>query len=135
MFLSTERLRTTVVFLDVTGRLFDHFERRLVAGFVAVAPRTHAVVSEEHAFSFRVFFYQRLNQQANIEPGALPGDVNDVVAVNFPAERFLVDRRRDGNHGIWVKMIDVAVWNERMQGGIDRTRPRIEVEDAVAVHW
>src|SRR5262245_51596104 len=135
MLLSTERLQTTIVFFDVTSRLFDHFKRRLVAGFVVVAPGTHPVVPEEDAFSFGLFFYQRLDQQSNVEARALPGDIDDIVAVNFSAERFLVDGSCDRNHSIRMKVIDVAVWNKRMQRSIDRTGSRIEVEDAVAVHW
>ena len=61
----------------------DHLERRFVTGFVAVVPRTHAVMTKQDALCLRVFLDQLLDLQADIETRTLPRNIDDVVAIDL----------------------------------------------------
>ena len=134
VFGTAERLLALVVTGDVGRRAVDDLEGGLITGLVVVAPRAHAVMAQQHALGPGMLFDQRLDHQTDVEPRALPWDVDHVVAVNLPAETLLVDRSRDGNHGVRMQVIDVAIRYERVKRRVDRAGARIEVIDAVAVH-
>src|SRR5215471_21371080 len=90
-------------------------------------------MAQEHTLGSRVLFNQRFDEQADIKAGTLPWDIDHIVAINLPAKPFLMDGRRNGDHRVWVQVVDVTVWNKSVQWSIDRTCPGIEVKDTVAV--
>src|SRR6266404_385556 len=81
--LSPERFVTLVALFNISGRAIDDFQCRLVTGFVVVIPRTHSVVAKQHAPGLWIIFNQLFNDQADIEAGALPRNVDQIFTVNF----------------------------------------------------
>src|ERR1700704_3904635 len=126
---------TAVVFGDVAGCSLNDLQRRLVTSLVVVVPGTHAVMAKQDALGLRVLFDQILNDQPDIEAWPLPWHVDQLVAVNLPAEPLLINRCGDRDDGVRMQMVYMFVRNERMQWGVDRAGPRVQIENAVAVEW
>src|SRR5262249_29437436 len=119
--------------LDITCGPVDNLQRRFVAGPIVIAPGAHAVMAQEHTLRTRVLFNQRFDEQADIKAGTLPWNVDHIVAIDLPAEPFLMHRRRNRDHRVRVQVVDMTVWNESVQWSINRTCPRIEIEDTVTI--
>ena len=125
---------TAIAHFDVGGGSIDDLQRGFVAALVVVAPGAHPVVAEEHALGLRMLLDETFDSQPDVEPGPLPRHVDDVVAVDLPAEPLLVDRRGDGDDGVGMQMIDVSERHECVQRRVDRARARVQIEHAMAVH-
>src|SRR5205807_6660329 len=122
------------MFFDVARRAIDDLQSRLVACLVIIAPRTHSVMTKQNALSLRVVLNQLLDLQPNFEAWPLPRDVDHLVTVNFLAELLLINGSSNRDDRVWVQMIYMLIRNKRMQGRVDRTSARIQIENAVAVH-
>src|SRR5215831_466176 len=91
-------------------------------------------MAQQNATGARVVLNQLLNLQTDIEPWALPWDIDNVVAIDLPRQLFLIDRSGNCDYRIRMQMIDVLERNEGMQRRINRTRTRIQIKDTMAVH-
>src|ERR1043166_7633893 len=91
-------------------------------------------MAEQYAFGLWMIFNQRFDQESDVEAGALPRDVDHLIAIDFFAEALLIDRGGNSNDRVRMQMISVLVGNQRVQGRINRTGARVEIEDAMAVH-
>ena len=91
------------------------------------------MVPEQHAPGPWLLLHARFHEQADVEAGALPGDVSHVVPVDLTTQALLIHGGGHRDHGVRVKVVHVLVGNEGVQGGVDRARARVQVEDAVAV--
>src|SRR5205807_7534986 len=99
------------MFFDVARRAIDDLQSRLVACLVIIAPRTHSVMTTQNALGLRVVFNQLLDLQPNVEARPLPGHIDYLVAVNFPAELLLINRSGNGDDRVWVHMFDMLGGN------------------------
>ena len=134
MFPSSERLLALVVRVDVARGPVHDLQRRVVAGLVVVAPGAHAVVAEQDAPRLGVHLDEPLDEQADVEPRALPRHVEDVVPVDLAGELLLVHGGGHRDHGVGVQVVHVAEGHERVQRRVDRAGARVQVEDAVRIH-
>ena len=133
MALPPEGAQAAIPFRDVGRGAIDDLKRGLVADLVVVAPRAHAVVAEKHAPGGRLLADARFDEEAEVEAGALPGDVGHVVPVDLPAEALLVHRRGHRDHRVRMEVVHVLVGNEGVQRSIDRAGAGVQVEHAMAV--
>ena len=91
ILLPAESLISPVVRLDVTRGAIDDLQSRFVTRLVVIIPRTHPMMAQEDAASARMILDQLLNFQPNIETGPLPGDVDNIVAINFFGQFLLIN--------------------------------------------
>ena len=129
-----KRLLAPIASLDIRGGAVNDVQGGLVARLVVVVPRTHAVMAQNHTLRLRVLLDERLHPHADVEARPLPGDVEDVVAIDLPAEALLIHGSGHRDHRVGVKVIHVFMRHEGVERSVDGTGPRVQVEHAVAVH-
>jgi hypothetical protein len=106
----------------------------MIALLVVVGPIDDAVPAEHHTFCLRVFLTDALHFQSEFEAGPLPIDPDDVAPIHFLRDLLAMLGRRYGEAGHRVRVIDMLVRHEAVEGRVDRGRPGIEVVRAVLVH-
>ena len=126
----TERIASPVRVEPVRGLLNDG-ERRLVAAARRVAPRNEPVAAENEAVRALSIGRRPADRQAEIEPRALPGNPADGVAEDLRDELAAAPCSGERDDRVRVHVIDVPVWNERVQRRVDAGRARVQIERAM----
>ena len=109
----------------------DDAQRGLVAAAGLVAPGEEAVAFQHDALGARVLGGEARQHEAELEAGAAPGQPADLLAVDAPREGPAVARRRDGDHGVGVHVVDVPVGQVGVERRVDRGGARVQREGAV----
>ena len=123
--------RLAPVVLKPHSCLVDDPERGVVTLLRAVAPGEQPVAAQDDADIARILPRHFTELDAQIDAGPLPGQEADLAAKDIPGELFGVVGGGYGDDRVRMDMIHMPVGYIAMQAGVDRRRPRIEVEDAM----
>src|SRR5258706_7833297 len=91
VLLSAEGFFTTIPLRNVVRGAIDDLKGCFVTGLVVVAPGAHTVVAEQDSSGSRILLDQGLNHQPHVEPRALPGNINQLITIDFLAKALLID--------------------------------------------
>ena len=111
--------------------LVDDAQRRGVAGPRVVAPGEEPVAFQHDALGLRVLGREVRQHQAELETRAAPRQPADLVAVDSLCDLPAVARRRHGDHGVGMHVVDVAIRQVRVERRVDRGGAGIQREGAV----
>jgi hypothetical protein len=91
------------------------------------------VLAHHGTFQVRVVAPELPELQTEFKSRAHPGRPENFVAVDFPRQLIRPPRRRDRDHGVGMRVVDMFAGDKGVQRRVDRRRPRIKVERAVRV--
>ena len=123
-----------VLLLDVGGGLLDEVEGLRVALEVVVSPRDEPVLAHHDGAHLGVLPLDFLHGQSQLEARAHPRHVRHLSPEDFLGEGLAAGTRGDRDDRVGVHVVDVLARQEAVERGVDRRRPRIEVEGRVGVH-
>ena len=98
----------------------DDVERVGLALPRRVPPGRDAVAAEDAADRLRVGPLDLGDVEAELEAGTAPGHPHDAVAEDLLRQGLAVGRRRDGDAGVGVQVVDVGGVDEAVHGRVDR---------------
>ena len=89
------------------------------------------MAAHDEASKRRAVSRQPPDGEPEIEAGPLPRDPSDRAAENLSSQSLALARRRNGNDGVGMHVIDMPVRAERMERRVDARRARVQIERAV----
>ncbi len=119
------------VALKPDGGLVDDAQRRVVAGPGVIGPGEEAVAAQHHADIFGMRLGHVAKLDAEVDAGALPGQVAHLAAEDLLGQALRVLRGGNGDDRVGMDVIDVGIGHVAMQAGVDRGRAGVEIVDAV----
>ena len=89
------------------------------------------MAAHDEASERRAVSRQTRDREPEVEAGTLPRDPSELAAEDLTRQPLALSCRRNGNDGVGMHVIDMAVRAERMERRVDARGARVQIERAV----
>ena len=121
----------------MAGGFFDQGQREFITCFIVVGPVDQSVAAEDDADDAGVGGDGLLpSRRPKSKAGALPIDPEHVVPINLMRVSCSpVAAGGNADNRVGMGVINMAVWYEGVEGRVDGTGARVQVEDTMRDTW
>ena len=122
------------MFFKPSSRVIDNTQCGFITALGRCTPGEKSMRTEHDANQFWITRSHRSKLQTQIKTRSLPWQISNLSTKHFRCEFFRVLCRRNGNHRVSMHMINMSIGYKTVQGRVDRSGTRIEIERAMIEH-